>query len=213
MRRFAKPLSGVTCSEGSNPSLSASLLSEVRSRARRGPGLEDCARSSVDRASGCGPEGRGFESRRARHQVSSEFRPAEPPRWPYRSGPRMVFRSRDSAARVHGPPAANRRRPRDHHSRDAQRRRIRHAHRGPWRPRHDRPRTWTSRDAKYVRSHDQTWTKTRAGLRCRSARPESGSHPGRWRHPGSSAGRETATPSISDSAPVAPMPDARRPPI
>src|SRR5689334_7605934 len=25
------------------------------------------ARSSVDRASGCGPEGRGFESRRARH--------------------------------------------------------------------------------------------------------------------------------------------------
>ena len=26
-----------------------------------------CARSSADRASGCGPEGRGFESRRARH--------------------------------------------------------------------------------------------------------------------------------------------------
>src|SRR5437762_12503971 len=52
VRRFAKPLSGVTCSEGSNPSLSASLVSS--------------ARSSVDRASGCGPEGRGFESRRAR---------------------------------------------------------------------------------------------------------------------------------------------------
>ena len=52
MQRFAKPPGGVTCLEGSNPSLSASL-----SRAR----------SSADRASGCGPEGRGFESRRARH--------------------------------------------------------------------------------------------------------------------------------------------------
>ena len=55
VRRFAKPLSGVTCSEGSNPSLSAIS------------GGITCARSSADRASGCGPEGRGFESRRARH--------------------------------------------------------------------------------------------------------------------------------------------------
>ena len=54
VQRFAKPPSGVTCFEGSNPSLSAS------------PRAASCARSSVDRASGCGPEGRGFESRRAR---------------------------------------------------------------------------------------------------------------------------------------------------
>ena len=29
-----------------------------------------CARSSVDRALGCGPKGRGFESRRARHRLN-----------------------------------------------------------------------------------------------------------------------------------------------
>ena len=62
VRRFAKPLSGVTCSEGSNPSLSA----RHRGSAVRG------ARSSVDRASGCGPEGREFESRRARQQPPIE---------------------------------------------------------------------------------------------------------------------------------------------
>ena len=61
VRRFAKPLSGVTCSEGSNPSLSASIR-----RVRSGRRCRQGARSSVDRASGCGPEGRGFESRRAR---------------------------------------------------------------------------------------------------------------------------------------------------
>ena len=55
VQRFAKPPSGVTCFEGSNPSLSASRHSVA------------CARSSVDRALGCGPKGREFESRRARH--------------------------------------------------------------------------------------------------------------------------------------------------
>ena len=58
VQRFAKPPSGVTCFEGSNPSLSA---------ISRSAGPIACARSSADRASGCGPEGRGFESRRARH--------------------------------------------------------------------------------------------------------------------------------------------------
>ena len=53
VQRFAKPPSGVTCSEGSNPSLSASIVG---------------ARSSVDRAPACGAGGRGFESRRARQQ-------------------------------------------------------------------------------------------------------------------------------------------------
>ena len=59
VRRFAKPLSGVTCFEGSNPSLSASTPLAAR------------ARSSADRASGCGPEGREFESRRARQPRSN----------------------------------------------------------------------------------------------------------------------------------------------
>src|SRR6266566_10016912 len=61
VRRFAKPLSGVTCSEGSNPSLSAKSRRSVA-----------CARSSVDRALGCGPKGRGFESRRARQHLLQE---------------------------------------------------------------------------------------------------------------------------------------------
>ena len=60
MQRFAKPPCGVTCFEGSNPSLSASPRSIA------------CARSSVDRALGCGPKGRGFESRRARQHSRSE---------------------------------------------------------------------------------------------------------------------------------------------
>jgi hypothetical protein len=37
------------------------------------------ARSSVDRASGCGPEGRGFESRRARHLPSTNEAPGLSP--------------------------------------------------------------------------------------------------------------------------------------
>ena len=56
VQRFAKPPCGVTCIEGSNPSLSASLPAS-------------CARSSADRALGCGPKGRGFESRRARQLI------------------------------------------------------------------------------------------------------------------------------------------------
>ena len=70
MQRFAKPPSGVTCFEGSNPSLSA-----IHPRS-------NCARSSVDRASGCGPEGRGFESRRARHLPTADGRGV---RWALRS--------------------------------------------------------------------------------------------------------------------------------
>ena len=54
VQRFAKPPCGVTCIEGSNPSLSATRSGIA------------CARSSVDRALGCGPKGREFESRRAR---------------------------------------------------------------------------------------------------------------------------------------------------
>ena len=62
VQRFAKPPCGVTCIEGSNPSLSASRHSVAG------------ARSSVDRALGCGPKGREFESRRARqhHKTSPE---------------------------------------------------------------------------------------------------------------------------------------------
>ena len=63
VRRFAKPLKGVSSSEGSNPSLSATDPSSESMRIAAG------ARSSVDRASGCGPEGRRFESSRARHSI------------------------------------------------------------------------------------------------------------------------------------------------
>ena len=59
VQRFAKPPCGVTSIEGSNPSLSARSSGQSI-------GIE-CARSSADRALGCGPKGRGFESRRARH--------------------------------------------------------------------------------------------------------------------------------------------------
>ena len=67
VQRFAKPPCGVTCIEGSNPSLSAS------------PAIS-CARSSADRALGCGPKGRGFESRRARHSRSNDPRRRVTPR-------------------------------------------------------------------------------------------------------------------------------------
>ena len=60
VQRFAKPPCGVTCIEGSNPSLSAS------------PHSIACARSSADRALGCGPKGRWFESSRARHHSRSK---------------------------------------------------------------------------------------------------------------------------------------------
>ena len=43
VRRFAKPLSGVTCSEGSNPSLSATLLRRHYACAGRGgPATLNC---------------------------------------------------------------------------------------------------------------------------------------------------------------------------
>ena len=99
VQRFAKPPSGVTCFEGSNPSLSAThravpqtaialrhsqsvpqtaiALRHSQSSAADGdcspPSRHSlaCARSSVDRALGCGPKGRGFESRRARHRLTS----------------------------------------------------------------------------------------------------------------------------------------------
>gem|GEM_PF-4380621 len=58
VQRFAKPPCGVTCIEGSNPSLSA----RPPQRRLGDPG----ARSSVDRAPACGAGGREFESRRAR---------------------------------------------------------------------------------------------------------------------------------------------------
>ena len=73
VQRFAKPPSGVTCFEGSNPSLSASVLQPMARRSVAsdvgGVGGNKCARSSVDRALGCGPKGREFESRRARHHL------------------------------------------------------------------------------------------------------------------------------------------------
>jgi hypothetical protein len=88
VRRFAKPLSGVTCSEGSNPSLSAKPRGNGLDGARPCTSVSERslvvevagsllgARSSVDRASGCGPEGRGFESRRARQHLNVK-RPRE----------------------------------------------------------------------------------------------------------------------------------------
>ena len=66
VRRFAKPLWGNLLRGFESPPLRQSFRRISAS----------CARSSADRASGCGPEGRGFESRRARHLSS---RPAHDP--------------------------------------------------------------------------------------------------------------------------------------
>ena len=82
VQRFAKPPCGVTCIEGSNPSLSARPLPV--------PVGIVCARSSADRALGCGPKGRGFESRRARQPLL----PAGGPDTGVSCPPRAVGRGR-----------------------------------------------------------------------------------------------------------------------
>jgi hypothetical protein len=67
VRRFAKPLKGVNLFRGFE-----SLPLRHRSARDRVTG----ARSSVDRALGCGPKGRRFESSRARQHLSTKEAPA-----------------------------------------------------------------------------------------------------------------------------------------
>ena len=66
MRRFAKPLSGVTCFEGSNPSLSARYPAGVPSSASRAPVAQRIERQVADlKVVGSSPAGRAnFSSKR-----------------------------------------------------------------------------------------------------------------------------------------------------
>ena len=75
VRRFAKPLKGVNLFRGFE---SLPLRHRSDSRTDRAAAFDPGARSSVDRALGCGPKGRRFESSRARH--SSLVRRALVPR-------------------------------------------------------------------------------------------------------------------------------------